>query len=134
MCHDLQTLYFLVEKTEMDDLIKRKFWLVVKHCDTLSSISMITFFLLAFTTKLNGKMECHKVRLVVQGQHMEKKDVSGSGDFEDSFSSVTHTSVLLLKMVIIARYTSPSPSGYPEDSTDHTLPYLRVTFDKSFLS
>ena len=46
----------------------------------------------------NGAFERCKVRLVVQGQHMQKKDASGSGDFEDRFSSVSHTSGLCLML------------------------------------
>ena len=39
-----------------------------------------------------GKFEKCKVRLVVQGQHMHRKDEQGRGDFEDAFSPVPHAS------------------------------------------
>jgi hypothetical protein len=52
----------------------------------------------------NGAFECCKVRLVVQGQHMKKKDASGSGDFEDSFSSVPHASGLCLMLALTTQH------------------------------
>jgi hypothetical protein len=39
-----------------------------------------------------GQFEKCKVRLVVQGQHMHRKDDQGRGDFEDAFSPVPHAS------------------------------------------
>ena len=39
-----------------------------------------------------GKFDKCKVRLVVQGQHMHRKDDQGRGDFEDAFSPVPHAS------------------------------------------
>jgi hypothetical protein len=65
---------------------------------------MITFFLPDFTTKLRGKMATSSVRLVVQGQHMQKKDASDSGDFEDSVSSVPHVSGLCLMLSLITQH------------------------------
>jgi hypothetical protein len=52
----------------------------------------------------NGAFEQRKVRLVVQGQHMKKKNATGSGDFEDSFSSVPHASDLHLKLALVTQH------------------------------
>ena len=52
----------------------------------------------------NGAFERCKVRLVVQGQHMQKKDASGSGDFEDIFSSVPHVSGLCLMLTLTTQH------------------------------
>jgi hypothetical protein len=94
----------LAEKTEMDDLIKRKVWQVVKR-SSLNPEDHI--FATRFHYKIkrkNGAFERCKVRLVVQGQHMKKKDASGSGDFEDSFSSVTHVSGLRLMLALVTQH------------------------------
>jgi len=40
----------------------------------------------------DGQFEKCKVRLVIQGQHMRRKDDTGLGDFEDAFSPVPHAS------------------------------------------
>ena len=40
----------------------------------------------------DGQFEKCKVRLVIQGQHMRRKDDTGVGDFEDAFSPVPHAS------------------------------------------
>jgi hypothetical protein len=37
-------------------------------------------------------------------QHMKKKDATGSGDFEDSFSSVPHASGLHLKLTLVTHH------------------------------
>ena len=39
-----------------------------------------------------GQFDKCKVRLVIQGQHMRRKDDTGAGDFEDAFSPVPHAS------------------------------------------
>ena len=41
---------------------------------------------------LIAAVEKCKVRLVVEGQHMHRKDEQGRGDFEDAFSPVPHAS------------------------------------------
>jgi hypothetical protein len=48
----------------------------------------------------NGEFERCKVRLVVQGQMMMKKDATDSGDFEDSFSSARHASGLRIMLAL----------------------------------
>ena len=40
----------------------------------------------------NGNFDKCKVRLVVQGQHMRKRNSDGVGDFDDAFSPVPHAS------------------------------------------
>ncbi len=52
----------------------------------------------------NGAFERCKVRLVVQGQHMKKKDASCSDDFEDTISSVPHSSGLHLMLVLVIQH------------------------------
>jgi hypothetical protein len=66
---------------------------VVVMCHVLSPLCLHKI------KRKNGAFERCKVRLVVHGQHMKKKDASGSGDFEDSFSSVPHVSGLCLMLV-----------------------------------
>ena len=39
-----------------------------------------------------GEFDKCKVRLVVQGQHMHRKDLNGVGDYDDAFSLVPHAS------------------------------------------
>ena len=46
------------------------------------------------------KFDKCKVRLVVRGDGMKKKDENGVGDFEDAFSSVPHASSLRFLLVI----------------------------------
>ena len=111
MCHVLSPLWLLVKKAEMDDLIKRNLvdretltWMTVKH---LSLQPDDHIFSTRFHNKIkrkNGAFEYCKVRLVVQGQHMQKKDASGSGDFEDSFSSVTHDIGLCLMLTLATQH------------------------------
>ncbi len=144
MCHAHSPLWLLAEKAEMDDLIKRKVWKTVKR-SSLNPEDHI--FATRFHYKIkrkNGAFERCKVRLVVQGHHMKKKDASGSGDFEDSFSSVPHASGLCLMLVLATQHNMftdhvdisqtfvqgdllpgddhnvkvyiSSPPGYPEDS------------------
>ncbi len=88
----------------MDGLIKRKVWKTVKR----SSLNPEDHI---FSTRFNYKIkqkndvfERCKVRLVVQGHHMKKKDASGSGDFEDSFTSVTHVSGLCLMLDLVTQH------------------------------
>jgi hypothetical protein len=70
MSHTLKSLWLLVEKAEMDDLIKRKVWLVVKR----SSLKLDDhIFSTRFHYKIkrkNGAFERCKVRLVVEDQDM----------------------------------------------------------------
>ena len=42
--------------------------------------------------RVNGEFEKRKVRLVVQGQHMHRRDADGNGDYDDAFSPVPHAS------------------------------------------
>ena len=46
--------------------------------------------LVLFICGICGQFEKCKVRLVIQGQHMRRKDDTGVGDFEDAFSPVPH--------------------------------------------
>ena len=89
MSHTLKPLWLLAEKAEMDGLIKRRVWLAVKRSSLKPDDHIFSTRFHYKIKRKNGAFERCKVRLVVQGQHMQKKDASGSGDFEDSFSSVS---------------------------------------------
>jgi hypothetical protein len=54
-------------------------------CTNLLKAPLLHFFNYNIKRK-NGKFEKCKVRLVVQGQHMHRKDEHGRGDFENAFS------------------------------------------------
>jgi hypothetical protein len=78
----------------MVSLIKRKVWDHVLRSTLLPSD---TIFQTCFHYKIKlkgGKFEKCKVRLVVRGDRMTKKDESGIGDFEDVFNRVPHVSGL----------------------------------------
>jgi len=73
-------------------LARRKCWTRV-HRSTLTAQDKV--FSTRFHYKIKrkqGKFDKCKVRLVVQGQHMHRKDDQGRGDFEDAFSPVPHAS------------------------------------------
>jgi hypothetical protein len=104
MCHALSPLWLLTEKAEMDGLIKRKVWQAVKR-SSLNPEDDIFAARFHYKIKLkNGAFELCKVRLVVQGQHMKKKDASGSGDFEDSFSFAPDASGLRLMLALATQH------------------------------
>jgi hypothetical protein len=102
MNHALKPLWLLAEKAEMDGLIKRKVWQAVKR-SSLTADDHIFATRFHFKVK-KWRFERCKVRLVVQGQHMKKKDPSGSGDFDDSFSSVPHASGLRLMLALATQH------------------------------
>jgi hypothetical protein len=104
MRHTLKPLWLTAEHAEMDGLINRKVWLRVK-CSSLQVDNHI--FSTRFHYKIkrkNGAFEHCKVRLVVQGQMMIKKDANGSGDFDDSFSSVPHASGLRIMLALATQH------------------------------
>jgi hypothetical protein len=100
MSHALMPLWLLAEKVEMDGLIKRYVCLTVKHSSLKPDDHIFSTRFHYKIMRKNGAFECCKVRLVVQGQHMQKKDASGSGDFEDIFSSAPHSSGLCLMLAL----------------------------------
>ena len=88
----IKDTWITAEKLEMEGLTRRKCWIRV-HRSTLTAQDKI--FSTRFHYKIKrkqGKFEKCKVRLVVQGQHMHRKDEQGRGDFEDAFSPVPHAS------------------------------------------
>ena len=88
---------------EKAGLIKRKTWDRVIRSTLLPSD---TIFQMRFHSKIkrnDGKFEKCKVRLVVRGDRMTKKDESGIGDFEDAFRSIPHASGLRLLLAIVAQ-------------------------------
>jgi hypothetical protein len=95
---------FFAEKTEMDGLIKCKVWQTVKRSNLNPEDH---FFTTRFHYKIKSKNDAFercKVRLVVQGQCMKKKDASGSGDFENTFSSVPYTNGLRLMLALATQH------------------------------
>jgi hypothetical protein len=88
----IKTAWITAEKLEMEGLTRGKCWVRV-HRSTLTAQdkSFSTRFHYKIKRK-HGKFEKCKVRLVVQGQHMHRKDEHGRGDFEDAFSPVPHAS------------------------------------------
>ena len=104
MRHALSPLWLMAEKAEMDGLIKRKVWKAVKRSSLTPEDHIFATRFHYKIKRKNGAFERCKVRLVVQGQHMKKKDASGSGDFEDSFSSVPHASGLRLMLALATQH------------------------------
>ena len=88
----LQAHWIDAERSEMEGLQRRKVWIRVLR----SSLSPTdTVFATRFHYKIkrkHGEFDKCKVRLVVQGQHMHRKDANGIGDFDDAFSPVPHAS------------------------------------------
>ena len=100
----LRTHWLAAEELEMAGLIKRKVWERVLRSTLLPSD---TIFQTRFHYKIKrkgGKFDKCKVRLVVRGDRMTKKDDSGVGDFEDAFSSVPHASGLRLLLAIATQH------------------------------
>ena len=100
----VKAAWITAEKLEMEGLTRRKCWVRV-HRSTLTVQD--TIFSTRFHYKIkrkNGEFERCKVRLVVQGQMMMKKDATGSGDFEDSFSSVPHASGLRIMLALATQH------------------------------
>ncbi len=100
----LRSHWLAAEDLEMAGLIKRKVWERVLRSTLLPSD---TIFQTRFHYKIKrkgGKFEKCKVRLVVRGDRMTKKDDSGVGDFEDAFSSVPHASGLRLLLAIATQH------------------------------
>ena len=88
----MKAAWIVAENSEMEGLARRKVWVRV-HRSKLTAQDKV--FSTRFHYKIkrkNGTFDKCKVRLVVQGQHMHKKDEQGVGDFEDAFSPVPHAS------------------------------------------
>jgi hypothetical protein len=98
----IKDAWITAEKLEMEGLTRRKCWTRV-HRSTLTAQDKV--FSTRFHYKIkrkHRKFEKFKVRLVVQGQHMHRKDEQGRGDFDDAFSPVPHASGFRM---ILARVT-----------------------------
>jgi hypothetical protein len=83
----------------------RSHWLAAEELERAGLTFFHTIFQTRFHYKIKrkgGKFEKCKVRLVVRGDRMTKKDDSGFGDFEDAFSSVPDASGLRLLLAAIA--------------------------------
>jgi len=76
------------QTSEMDGLWHRR---VFQKVLRLSLIPQDRVFTSRFHYKIKrevGEFDKHKVRLVVQGQHMRRKGKDGVGDYHDAFSPV----------------------------------------------
>jgi hypothetical protein len=88
----IKNAWIAAEKLEMEGLARRKCWVrVLKSTLTAQDKVFSTRFHYKIKRK-QGQFEKCKVRLVVQGQHMHRKDDQGRGDFDDAFSPVPHAS------------------------------------------
>jgi hypothetical protein len=99
----IKDAWITAEKLEMEGLTRRKCWIRV-HRSTLTAQDKV--FSTRFHYKIKrkyGKFEKCKVRLVVQGQHMHRKDEQGRGDFEDAFSPVPHASGFRMILALATR-------------------------------
>ena len=84
----------------MTGLVRRKVWERVLR-SSLQSYDKV--FATRFHYKVKrkrGKFDKLKVRLVIQGQHMRRKDATGKGDYTDAFSPVPHASGLRILLAI----------------------------------
>ena len=100
----MQAAWISAEKLEMEGLARRKVWVRV-HRSQLTAQDKV--FSTRFHYKIkrkNGKFDKCKVRLVVQGQHMHRKDEHGIGDFEDAFSPVPHASGFRLILALATQH------------------------------
>ena len=90
--HPMRKEFCKAENTEMEGLWGKKVLEKVKR-SSLSRQDKVFGSRFHYKIKRkNGKFDKCKVCLVVQGQHMRKKNVDGIGDYEDSFSPVPHAS------------------------------------------
>lgn len=80
------------EQLEMDGLWKGHVLKPVKRSSLLPEDKVFGTRFHYKIKRKNGKFDKCKVRLVVQGQHMRKRDADGVGDFDDAFSPVPHAS------------------------------------------
>ena len=80
------------EQIEMDGLWKGSVLKPVKRSSLKPEDKVFSTRFHYKIKRKNGKFDKCKVRLVVQGQHMRKRDANGVGDFDDAFSPVPHAS------------------------------------------
>ena len=100
----MKAAWITAENSEMEGLARRKVWVRV-HRSKLTAQDKV--FSTRFHYKIkrkNGKFDKCKVRLVVQGQHMHRKDEHGVGDFEDAFSPVPHASGFRLILALATQH------------------------------
>jgi hypothetical protein len=100
----MKAAWIAAENSEMEGLARRKVWVRV-HRSKLTAQDKV--FSTRFHYKIkrkNGKFDKCKVRLVVQGQHMHRKDEHGVGDFEDAFSPVPHASGFRLILALATQH------------------------------
>ena len=89
----------------MDGLINRKVWKAVKRSSLTPEDHIFATRFHYKIKRKNGAFERCKVRLVVQGQHMQKKDASGSGDFQVQSSVYIVLRLIALGVCFIATQT-----------------------------
>jgi hypothetical protein len=103
MRHALKPEWIKAENLEMTDLVRHKVWERVLRSSLQSYDKVFEVFATRFHYKVKhkrGKFDKLKVRLVIQDQHMRRKDATGIGDYTDAFSPVTHASGLRILLVI----------------------------------
>jgi hypothetical protein len=88
----LKPSWLVAEKAEMDGLYRRKCWVKVLRSSLTPQDKIFSTRFHYKIKRKDGQFEKCKVRLVIQGQHMRRKDETGFGDFEDAFSPVPHAS------------------------------------------
>jgi hypothetical protein len=90
----LKPSWLVAEKAEMDGLYRRKCWVKVIHSSLTPQDKVFSTRFHYKIKRKDGQFDKCKVRLVIQGQHMCRKEDTGVGDFEDAFSPVPHASGL----------------------------------------
>ena len=88
----LKPSWLVAEKSEMDGLYRRKCWVKVLRSSLTPQDKIFSTRFHYKIKRKDGQFEKCKVSLVIQGQHMRRKDDTGAGDFEDAFSPVPHAS------------------------------------------
>jgi hypothetical protein len=88
----LKPSWLVAETSEMDGLYRRKCWVKVLRSSLTPQDKIFSTRFHYKIKRKDGQFEKCKVRLVIQGQHMRRKDDTGLGDFEDAFSPVPHAS------------------------------------------
>ena len=88
----LRTEWIKSEDLEMSGLWRRGVFERVRRASLLPADKVFSSRFHYKIKRKGGDFDKCKVRLVVQGQHMFRKDINGVGDYEDAFSPVPHAS------------------------------------------
>ena len=88
----MKAAWLKAETVEMDGLIKQHVWNRVLRSTLTAQDKVFSTRFHYKIKRLNGEFDKCKVRLVVQGQHMHRRDADVKGDYDDAFSPVPHAS------------------------------------------